>query len=83
MKHLDWSTNVYNDVDHVYKDVFSPGPEGFKYFSFRRRFPVTDIQPTMMDGHCVRKSTDTIADALFMHNFVDDSWERSKTYYKS
>lgn len=83
MKHLNWSTNVYNDVDSVYENVFSPGPEGFKYFSFIKRFPVTDIQPTKMDGHCVRKSCDTLADAKFFNNYVDNSWELSKSYYKS
>ena len=86
MKHLDWASNVFEDVkEHdVYTKVFSPSPEGFKYFSFRKRFPVTDIQPTKMDGHCVRSFNDNIKNAKFLENMTNDFlWERSKTFYKN
>ena len=56
LKHLDWSTNVFDDVSdpQVYENIFSPSPEGFKFFSFRKRFPITEIKPISMSGKCIR-----------------------------
>jgi hypothetical protein len=53
-KFLAWALNVFNDANIIYPHVWEPSPESFKFYSFLRHFAVTDLQPCMVDAHCVR-----------------------------
>jgi hypothetical protein len=56
-KFLQWSKNVYNDIEdeQVYSSIWEPSPEAFKMGSFLSRFNTSDLAPYPMDAHCIRK----------------------------
>lgn len=53
-KFLEWSKNVFDDVEFVYQNIWEPSPEAFKMGSFLRRFSLTDLAPYPMDAACIR-----------------------------
>jgi hypothetical protein len=54
-KYLQWAENVYTDADLVYENIWEPSPEAFKFFSFLKRFKMSDLSPVSMDANCIRK----------------------------
>lgn len=56
-KFLEWSKNLYTDLSNeieIYKNIWEPSPEAFKYASFIKRFQSEDIVPCIMRGHAMR-----------------------------
>ena len=51
---LEWSKNVFHDINDVYENIWEPSPEAFKMGSFLKRFTLEDLAPCPMDAHCIR-----------------------------
>lgn len=54
-RYIEWSKNIFNDVDDVYQNIWQPSPEAFKMCSFLKRFTIEDLAPYPMDAHCIRE----------------------------
>lgn len=42
-KYLEWSSNLFNDIQYVYKDITQPTPEHYKFTTFKRRFSTDNM----------------------------------------
>jgi hypothetical protein len=42
-KYLEWTSNMFDDVNHVYKDIDDPIPEKYKFATFAKRFATDNI----------------------------------------
>lgn len=64
---LNWARNLANDSQStdIAPFLFSPGPEGFKYATYRNRHSLRQLAPIAMNAHAVRFSGDSISNALF------------------
>jgi hypothetical protein len=43
-KFLDWSRNVFNDIETSYMGIHEPTPESFKHQSFLKRYTQNDLE---------------------------------------
>jgi hypothetical protein len=60
LKFLEWSKNVFYDVDcgreaFVYENIWHPSPEAFKFCSFMKRFSVHDLNPCSMNVSMIKE----------------------------
>lgn len=64
---LSWAENIADDAQKidVARQVFSPGPEGFKHASFISRHSYRSLKPIAMNAHAIRYPEDSIRNALF------------------
>ena len=52
---IDWSLNLYNDVEEVYGGIWEPSSEAFKMGSFLKRFQRQDLNPCSTDAIAIRE----------------------------
>ena len=52
---IDWSLNLYNDIEDVYGGIWEPSSEAFKMGSFLKRFSRQDLSPCKTDAIAIRE----------------------------